>query len=146
MKLKLTVPVSVYSDKAFILFLAAMTLFGFIFLQYFSTMPLYYKDQSLTEFEIGLLMGMNGFLIFLLEMPFIKKLEDGKKSKANLMILGAVLTGASFLILNISGWIGILIVGMLLMTVGEMILFPFSNSFVMDRAKKGRQGEFYGFV
>ncbi len=141
-EIKVENPVSAYSDKAFILFLVAMTLFGFIFLQYFSTMPLYYKDQSMTEFEIGLLMGMNGFVIFLLEMPFIKKLEDGKRSKANLMIIGAILTGASFLILNLSGWVGVLIIGMLLMTVGEMILFPFSNSFVMDRAKIGNQGEF----
>ena len=112
-------PISAYSDKSFLLFLVAMTLFGFIFLQYFSTIPLYYKDRYLSEFEIGLIMGMNGFIIFLLEMPLIKKLENGKRTKSNLMIMGAVLTGASFLILNLSGWVGVLIVGMLLMTVGE---------------------------
>ena len=33
---------------------------------------------------------------------------------------------------------GVLVIGMLLMTVGEMILFPFSNSFVIDRARKGK--------
>lgn len=136
-------PVSAYSDKAFMVFLGAMFLFGFVFLQYFSTIPLYYKDnQHLTELEIGLLMGMNGFFIFLLEMPFIKKLEDGGRSKTYLMVVGALLIGGSFLVLNLSGWVGILIVGMLLMTVGEMILFPFSNSFAVDRAKRGRQGQF----
>ncbi len=31
---------------------------------------------------------------------------------------------------------------MLLMTFGEMIAFPFSNAFAMDRAKKGNQGEY----
>lgn len=139
-------PISALSDRAFIVFLGAMFLFGFIFLQYFSTIPLYYRDdQHLTEFEIGLLMGMNGFLIFLFEMPFIKKLEDGGRSKSYLMVIGAILLGASFLVLNLSGWIGVLVVGMLLMTVGEMILFPFSNSFVIDRARKGRQGQFMAF-
>ena len=34
---------------------------------------------------------------------------------------------------------------MLLMTVGEMIAFPFSNAFVIDRAKKGNQGEYMAF-
>ncbi len=136
-------PVSAFSDKAFLVFLAAMFLFGFVFLQYFSTIPLYYKDdQHLSELEIGLLMGMNGFLIFLLEMPFIKKLEDAGRSKTYLMVIGALLIGGSFLVLNLSGWIGVLIIGMLLMTVGEMILFPFSNSFAVDRAKRGRQGQF----
>jgi predicted MFS family arabinose efflux permease len=34
-------PISAYSDKNFWIFFAAMALFGFTFLQYFSTLPLY---------------------------------------------------------------------------------------------------------
>ncbi|MBT8279596.1 MAG: MFS transporter [Bacteroidia bacterium] len=142
-EIKVENPVSAYKDRAFWIFLASMTLFGIIFLQYFSTMPLYYKDvHSLTEFEIGLLLGLNGLLIFILEMPLIKWLEKSRFSIAGLMLLGAVLTGASFLVLNSTSWVGILIVGILLMTVGEMIVFPFSNAFAMTRAKKGNQGEY----
>lgn len=33
-------------------------------------------------------------------------------------------------------------IGIFLMTVGEMIAFPFSNAFAVDRAKKGNQGEY----
>lgn len=136
-------PQSAYKDKAFWIFLASMTLFGIIFLQYFSTMPLYYKDiHLLTELEIGLLLGLNGLFIFVLEMPLIKWLEQTKYSKPGLMIFGAILTIFSFLVLNITSWVGVLIVGMLLMTIGEMIAFPFSNAFAMQRAKKGNQGEY----
>ena len=106
-------------------------------------MPLYYKDAHfLTELEIGLLMGMNGFLVFALEMPLIKWLESTKYSKAGLILFGLILTGASFIILNWISWAGILVIGMLLMTIGEMIAFPFSNAFAMERAKKGNQGEY----
>lgn len=136
-------PESAYKDKAFWVFLLAMVLFGIIFLQYFSTLPLYYRDaHNLSELEIGLLMGVNGFLIFLLEMPLIKWLENSKYTKAGLMLFGALLIGASFLVLNVSSWVGVLVIGMLFMTVGEMITFPFSNAFAMDRAKKGNQGEY----
>jgi predicted MFS family arabinose efflux permease len=136
-------PQSAYNDKAFWIFLASMTLFGIIFLQYFSTMPLYYKDvHKLTELEIGLLLGLNGFFIFVLEMPLIKWLEFSKYTKPGLMIFGTILTLISFLVLNITSWVGILIIGMLLMTIGEMIAFPFSNAFAMQRAKKGNQGEY----
>ncbi len=136
-------PESAYGDKAFLIFLVAMMLFGVVFLQYFSTMPLYYKDiHHLTEFEIGILLGLNGFLIFLLEMPLIKWLEDSRFTKIGLMLFGAVLTGLSFIILNFTSWAGILIIGMLLMSIGEMITFPFSNAFAMNRAKKGNQGEY----
>lgn len=136
-------PISVYKDKAFLVFFIAMFIFGFVFLQYFSTMPLYYKDSRLlSELEIGLLMGFNGFFIFLFEMPLIKWLEDAKKSKIKLVALGLFLVALSFVVLNLTSWIGILIVGMLLMTVGEMIAFPFSNAFAVERAKKGNQGEY----
>lgn len=141
--IKVEDPKSAYHDKAFIIFLIAMILFGVVFLQYFSTMPLYYKDaHGLTEFEIGILLGMNGFLIFIFEMPLIKWLENTRYTKSGLMLFGAILTGLSFIILNLTSWSGVLIVGMLLMTFGEMIAFPFSNAFAMDRAKKGNQGEY----
>jgi predicted MFS family arabinose efflux permease len=136
-------PKSVYKDRSFWIFFAAMLLFGIIFLQYFSTMPLYYKDiHGLTAFEIGLLLGLNGFAIFVLEMPLIKWLENTKYTKTGLMLFGAILLGISFIILTFTSWIGILVIGMLFMTIGEMITFPFSNSFAIERAKRGNQGEY----
>lgn len=136
-------PKSAYHDKSFLIFLGAMILFGVVFLQYFSTMPLYYKDvHGLSELDIGILLGMNGFLIFVFEMPLVKWLENSTFTKSGLMLFGAMLTGLSFLILNFTSWSGVLVLGMLLMTFGEMIAFPFSNAFALDRAKKGNQGEY----
>lgn len=142
-EIKVKNPVSAYSDKAFWIFLIGMMLFATVFLQYFSTMPLYYKEvHYLSEMEIGLLLGLNGLVIFLLEMPLVKWLEDGKYSKSGLMVFGAILTALSFIVLNLTSWVGVLVVAMMLMTIGEMIAFPFSNAFAMDRAKKGNQGEY----
>lgn len=142
-EVKVENPVSVYKDKIFWVFFIAMFIFGFTFLQYFSTMPLYYKDiRLLTESEIGLLMGFNGFFIFLFEMPLISWLENTKTSKIKLVSVGLFLVAISFLVLNITGWLGILIVGILLMTIGEMVAFPFSNAFSIERGKKGNQGEY----
>lgn len=136
-------PVSVYKDKIFWVFFIAMFIFGFTFLQYFSTMPLYYKDiRLLSEKEIGLLMGLNGFFIFLFEMPLISWLENIKMSKIKLVSFGLFLVAISFLVLNATGWVGILIVGILLMTIGEMVAFPFSNAFSIERGKKGNQGQY----
>ena len=142
-EIKVENPVSAYSDKAFLVFLIGIMLFGAVFLQYFSTMPLYYKEvHYLSEMEIGLLLGLNGFVIFLLEMPLVKWLENGKYTKSGLMLFGAILTALSFVIINLTSWVGVLVVAMMLMTIGEMIAFPFSNAFAMDRAKKGNQGEY----
>lgn len=136
-------PVSAYKDKPFFIFLIAITLFAIVFIQYFSTMPLFYKDKAnLSEFEIGLILGLNGFLIFLFEMPLIKWLEHYRYRFSILMMFGAAITGLSFVILLVSYWIGIILIGMLLMTLGEMIAFPFSNAYAMKRSKRGKQGQY----
>ncbi|CDF78433.1 major facilitator superfamily permease [Formosa agariphila KMM 3901] len=136
-------PKSAYKDSNYIIFLFAMLLFGIAFLQYFSTIPLYYKEvHHLSEFQIGLLMGMNGFLIFALEMPIVKYLEKSLYTKTGLVVFGSILTAISFMFLNLSNWVGVLVIGMLFMTIGEMIAFPFSNAFALQRAKKGNQGEY----
>ena len=141
--IKVLHPDSAYKDFSFLWFLVGLVLFGIVFLQYFSTMPIYYKDiHGLTEYEIGLLLGFNGLFIFIFEMPLIKWLEHKTFTKLNLIAFGALLTLLSFVVINLTGWSGILIVGMFLMTVGEMIAFPFANAFALERAKKGNQGEY----
>lgn len=142
-EVKVNKPVSVYKDKAFWVFFVAMFIFGFTFLQYFSTVPLYYKDaRLLSELEIGLLMGLSGLFIFIFEMPLIKCLDKPKNSKVKLIAVGLFLVAISFIVLNVTSWVGILIIGILLMSIGEMIAFPFSNSFAVERSKKGNPGEY----
>jgi len=134
---------SAIQDKLYVVFILAMMIFGFIFIQYFSTMPLYYsQDYALAEFEIGLLLGLNGLIIFLFEMPLIKYMENKKYSAISYVIFGTILTGISFLVINLTGWAGILIVGMILVTIGEMIAFPFSNSFALKRSDGKKRGSY----
>ncbi len=131
------------NDRLYLLFIAAMILFGLIFIQYFSTMPLFYANyHMLDEREIGLLLGLNGLIIFLFEMPLIKFLESRNHSASGYVILGLLLTALSFLVINLTDWTGILIVGMLLVTVGEMIAFPFSNSFALSRSDGKKRGSY----
>ena len=137
------VKLSPYRDKQYLVFWFAMFLIGFTFMQYFSTIPLFYsQNMKMDEEEIGLLLAMNGFVIFLLEMPIVHKLEKSKLEGVKIVIAGIFLLSVSFFILNISSWIGIIIIGMLFMTFGEMLAFPFSNTYALERAKKGNQGEY----
>ena len=138
-------PVPAHKDGLYVVFLIALALFGFIFVQYFSTIPLYYKEvHQLSEENIGLLLAMNGALIFFFEMPLIAYLERTNTSKVGNVINGFILTGISFLLLLVTPWAGILIIGMIAATLGEMVAFPFGNAFALERSKKGRQGAYMG--
>ena len=54
------------------------------------------------------------------------------------------MTGASFILLLWETWVGVVVIGMVIATFGEMISFPFSNKFALDRSKLGRQGAYMG--
>ncbi len=136
---------SPWKDRPYLLFLVAVTLICIPFMQYFSTMPLFYDQvHHLSEGTIGLLMASNGLLIFLLEMPLVKYCEDKRFSLHAILRLSVVLFLLSFAVLNVFPVVAFLWVGMVLMTVGEMLNFPFNNRFAYERADRGQPGSYMG--
>lgn len=116
------------------------------FFQLFSTMPLYHKKvYNLSEFHTGLLLAFNGFLVFLFEMPLVSWFGKQKRDITRLLTLSMLFFIPSFAILYYEGWVGILILSVLLMSFGEMFAFPNSNVFVMHRSPKGVEGIYMGY-
>ncbi len=134
---------SVFKDKPFMVFLFTCLVSGVLFFQVFTTIPLYHKEQfNLTEFQTGLLLTMNGLMIFFLEMPIVSYVERHKISKVKVVTTGCLLMGVSLFLMLVNIWAGILIIMMLFMTFGEMFAFPFSNSVALSRAPKGHEGRY----
>ncbi len=132
---------SIFSDKPYLIFLVIVFLMAFVFWQLIVTMPLFYKNlHDLSVFQIGLLLSLNGGVIFLTEMPLIHKLERSSINKIQVIAFSLGLFGLSFLVLNLSSWVGILIISMVFITVAEMLAFPYTNRFAMTRAIKGKEG------
>ena len=134
---------SVFKDRPFWIFLGATLITGILFFQLFTTIPLYHKEQfNLSELQTGLLLTLNGVLIFFLEMPIVSYIERHKINKLKVITLGCLAMAISIYLHLVNQWAGILIIMMLFMTFGEMFVFPFSNSFAMSRAPKGHEGRY----
>ena len=134
---------SVFKDKPFWIFLGTCLIAGILFFQLFTTIPLYHKEQfNLTEFQSGLLLTLNGLMIFFLEMPLVNYIERRKINKIKVVTVGSLAMAVSLFLMLINTWAGILIIMMLFMTVAEMFAFPFSNSIAMSRAPKGHEGRY----
>jgi predicted MFS family arabinose efflux permease len=134
---------SVFSDKIFWIFLFVCFITAILFFQLFTTLPLYHHERfGLTEFQSGLLLSLNGILIFFFEMPIVSIFERKKTHKLQIITWGCLLMAISFFILLINTWAGILVISILFITFGEMFIFPFSNSFALSRAPKGHEGRY----
>ena len=134
---------SILQDKPYLIFLGISFLMGMIFMQLFFTMPTYHNIQyGLSEDYTGLLLLFNGVLIVLIEMPLVSWIDSKKISHPKLFFYSSLLMGISFVFLLFDSFWEILIIHMLFITVGEMISFPFTNTFAMSRAKKGYEGSY----
>lgn len=137
---------SVYKDRPFWVFLIVSFITAMIFFQLFTTLPLYHQEQyGLTEFQTGLLMTLNGFLIFLLEMPIVNYFDRKKVNKVKIVLFGSLCMALSFYVLLYNVWAGVLLLNILFLTFGEMFAFPFSNAFALSRAPRGQEGRYMAF-
>ncbi len=134
---------AVYKDKSYWIFIAICFFMGMAFFQLVITMPIYQHIQfNLTEFETSLILAINVLIIVIFEMPFVNYLERLKISNTKLIIYACILFGLSFYVLVCNFWIGILIVNIVVITVAEMIGFPYTNSYAIKRAKEGYEGSY----
>jgi predicted MFS family arabinose efflux permease len=140
-----TIPKSIYKDKPFWLLLFISFITSMVFLQIFTTLPLYHHEKfGLTEFQTGMLLSINGLLVFLLEMPIVSLLERKKVNKVKNILYGSLFIAIGYYILLLDTWVGILVISIILLTFGEIFSFPFANAVSLSRAPKGQEGQYMG--
>jgi predicted MFS family arabinose efflux permease len=141
-----TVPKSIYKDKPFWLLLFISFVTVMVFFQIFNTLPLYHHEKfGLSEFQTGLLLSLNGLLVFLLEMPIVSRLERKKANRIRTIGYGSLCIAAGYYILLLDSWVAILVISIVLLTLGEIFSFPFANAVSLSRAPKGQEGKYMGF-
>lgn len=134
---------SAYKDKTYLWFLVLMTLFSSCFVQLFTTIPKYFRDDMLlNEKYIGLIMAINGIIIVAIEMVLVYTLEK-KNKNTQWIIIGLVMCACSYLSLLIPGNAKFIsLVMILFITVGEIMAMPFMNVFWLQRANDKNRGQY----
>lgn len=142
---KVTNRKSIFTDTPFWLLLFIIFIIAMVFFQIFTTLPLYHHEKfGLTEFQTGMLLSLNGLMVFLLEMPLVSMLERKKVNKIKIILYGALCVALGYYILLLDSWIYILTVSIVLLSLGEIFAFPFSNAVALNRAPKGQEGQYMG--
>lgn len=133
---------SAYRDKIFLAGMFFNLMVGFCMFQWFSLLPVFFKTEvKLTEFTIGALLAMNGLLIVAIEMILVYRLER-RNRLYEYMALGSLLIGLSFLMISFSAGMAVILTSVVVVTFGEMILFPFLNNFWVGRSRPVNRGQY----
>jgi len=134
---------SAYNDKTYVVFILLTVVFASCFFQLFTNMPVFFKqDLHFSEPFIGLLLGINGIIIALVEMVLVYKLE-GKRKNVFYIAIGVFLVGLAFLMLNIPSLGPVLAFSMItLVTFGEILSLPFMNTYWIGRTQHSNRGQY----
>lgn len=134
---------SAFKDKYYMIFILMVTLYGTCFFQLFASVPQYLtKVYHYTDFEMSVVLGLNGLLVVLIEMPLIMLIEN-KKSLFTFIVLGAICTPLAFVILILGqGFMPVIIFYTLIITMSEILAMPFMFNFSISRPGKSRQGQY----
>jgi len=136
---------SIYKDRPFWLLLFTIFIIVMVFFQIFTTLPLYHHEKfGLTEFQTGMLLSLNGLLVFLLEMPIVSMVERKSLNKIKIIAYGALFVALGYFVLLIYSWVSVLVVSIVFLSFGEIFAFPFSNAVALNRAPKGQEGQYMG--
>lgn len=135
---------SVWKDWRFLAFTLFTSFFAILFFQLFMTLPLFYREvYQLSESMIGLLLAMNGIIVFSVEMVMVYLLGRAFRIE-NLMFTGLVLLALGFAVLNVVHAEYILFVGMALLSIAEIFAMPFMVTFVVQRSDLNNRGAYMG--
>jgi predicted MFS family arabinose efflux permease len=134
-----------YRDRIFLVFIFFVTLTAIAFMQFFSTIPVFYKAYfGFSEGRIGTLLALNGLLVAIFEMPLVYRLE-GRLNKMQLVALGTLLVGFSYLLYVLfEGSLLVAFFAVATITFGEIFSMPFANSLVIDRSTPRTRGQYMG--
>jgi predicted MFS family arabinose efflux permease len=134
---------SPWRDGPFLLLLFLICLLAMAFFQVWSTVPIYLRtDYGLTERAIGSLLALNALLIVLAEMVLIRAVEHADRMQV--VGLGALFVCAGLALLPLGPAIIVAIGSMVVLTFGEMLSMPITNTVVAERAGRASTGRYMG--
>ncbi|MBD7984358.1 MFS transporter [Sporosarcina sp. Sa2YVA2] len=117
-----------------------------VYSQWSTTISTYALSIGISLREYSFIWTINGLLIVVgqpIIRPLIKRLENQLKMQ---MLIGTVIFIISFIILSFAGSFKVFIVSMVILTFGEMIVWPTIPTLASQLAPKGRDGFYQGIV
>lgn len=134
----------IVSDAAFVRFALGIFLVSVVFMQSWSTLPLYISDKGFSKLEFGRIIAVNGMLIVLVQLPL--SLMIVRFPRVPVLVISALLTGTGFG-MNHFAVTGIhFVLTVILWTLGEIIQAPLMPAIVGELAPVHMRARYMGVI
>jgi MFS family permease len=131
-----------YTDGVFLAFAALTFGTGMIFQQAMVGLPMDMVGHGLSPRLFGFLIALNGVLIILLQPIAVQQVQRFRRS--HVLSVGALATGAGFGLFGLARGPALFAIGILVFTVGEIMMAPVNPTVVSDLAPPTLRGSYQG--
>ncbi|MEU6707735.1 MFS transporter [Streptomyces wuyuanensis] len=130
------------ADRALVRFLLMTALAEFVYVQSTVGLPLHVGEVGLDERDFGLLIGLNGLLVLLLELPITGAVARYRPEYV--LAVGNLVTGAGLALTGLATDMVLLAATVLVWTLGEMMNSSISQAYPGSLAPAGMVGRYQG--
>lgn len=132
--------------KALILLCIMFSICWIAYIQWESTIASFTQDIDISMSQYSILWTVNGIMILVAQpliSPVIRILKGNIKKQ---MIVGIIIFMVSFLVTSFAEQFSVFLIGMIILTFGEMFVWPAVPTITNFLAPDGKQGQYQGFV
>lgn len=130
------------TDRTLVRFLL-MTVFAmFVYVQTTVGLPLHVSEVGLDERDFGLLMGLNGLLVVLLELPIVSVVSRYRPEYV--LAVGNLFTCVGLTMTGFTTGMGLLSAAVLIWTFGEMVYASIAQAHLANLTPPGMIGRYQG--
>jgi len=131
----------VLRDTAFMLFLGAVLLQVFTYMNMNTTLGVYLRNEHGTpEAGYGMLLSLNAAMVVLMQFPITRRIT--KFPPMLMMALGTFLYAIGFGMYGFVSAYSLFVVAMVIITIGEMIVAPVAQALVASFAPEDMRGRY----
>jgi len=134
-------------DKLFVMFLAASTLLGLVYMNMNTTLGVYLRDaHGVSTAGYGYLLSLNAAMVVLFQFAITRRVE--RYLPMYVMALGSILYAVGFAMYGFVGTYVMFMLAMVIITIGEMIITPVAQALVARMAPEDMRGRYmavFGF-
>ncbi len=116
-----------------------------LLIQMFTTAPLYHNTvNGFSERRVGMLVVVNTLIIAFLQVPVAARLAH--KRALRVIATGLIGFAGGYLLLPFTARYSMAVVAMIVLTLGELVIFPALNTHVASTAPPGETGRYMGMT
>jgi len=131
-------------DRLFITFCLLSAMTSIVYTQLYGLLSVYTEYLGLPAYQFGILFSLNGAMVVLLQIPIRKyAMRIGSTSS---FILAQTLYSIGFSLFFFSRDLSLLLLGDVVLTLGEITFVPASNGFIANLAPMDKRGRYMAFA